>query len=46
MPVTLPDDEAAVRIARVIERYQLADPEARGAVEDTYRSVAAYSGPS
>ena len=44
--MTLPDDEAAARIAAVIERYQLADPEARGAVEDTYRSVAAHSGPA
>lgn len=46
MPVTLPDDEAAARVAAVIERYQLGDPEARVAVEDTYRSVAAYSGPA
>lgn len=44
--MTLPDDEAAARIAAVIERYQLAAPAARGAVEDTYRSVAAYSGPA
>lgn len=43
--MTSPDEDAA-RIAEVIQRYQLLDPDERRAVEDTYRAVAEHSGPA